>query len=208
MLNKFPITRRSFLKTGLAATAGAASLPITTHAFRPQAQYTRYDVMSAQGQSALQSYSVGITRMLERPPTDPLNWFRNAFVHMMDCPHGNWWFYVWHRGYVGYFEETIRNLSQDATFALPYWDWTTTPEIPQSMFDTVRTPTYQAYEPFTRDLELFTNFIKQPVNDYWNTLAPAQRSQLLIREWPNFDVMWNAVLWEWQAGRHVLRDHC
>lgn len=200
MRNKFPVTRRSFLKTGLAAAAGAASLPITTHAFRPQTTYTRYDVMSQQGQSALQSYSVGITKMLEHPPAHPQNWFRNAFIHMMDCPHGNWWFYVWHRGYVGYFEETIRNLSGDANFAIPYWDWTTTPEIPQSMFDTVRTPTYQAYEPFTKDLALFTNFIKQPLNDYWNTLTKEQRGQLLIRQWPNFEDMWNAVLGNGNPG--------
>ena len=203
MLNKFPYTRRSFLKTGLAAAAGAASLPLTTHAFRPQAQYTRYDVMSPQGQSALQSYSAGITKMLGKHPSHPHNWFRNAFVHMMDCPHGNWWFYVWHRGYVGYFEETIRNLSGDTTFAIPYWDWTTTQEIPQSMFDLVRTPTYQAYEPFTKDLETFTSFIKQPLHDYWNTLTKEQRAQLVIREWPEFDDMWNAVL-----GNGNLGDMC
>ena len=194
MLNKSPFTRRSFLKTGLAAAAGAASLPITIHAFKPQTQYTRYDVMSEQGQSALQSYSLGITKMLERPPTDPQNWFRNAFIHMMDCPHGNWWFYVWHRGYVGYFEQTIRNLSGDANFAIPYWDWTTTPEIPQSMFDAVRTPTNQAYLPFTENLVKFTSFIKQPVHDYWNTLTTEQRAQLDIRGWRDFEDMWNAVI--------------
>jgi tyrosinase len=42
--------------------------------------------------------------MLNLPADHPQNWFRNAFVHLMDCPHGNWWFYVWHRGYLGYFE--------------------------------------------------------------------------------------------------------
>src|SRR5215510_2135380 len=200
MLNKFTFTRRSFLKTSLAAAAGAASLPITTHAFGPQAQYTRYDVMSEQGQRALQSYSVGITRMLERPPTDPQNWFRNAFIHMMDCPHGNWWFYVWHRGYVGYFEETIRNLSQDATFAIPYWDWTTTPEIPQSMFDSVRTPVDQAYLPYTKDLFEFTKFIKVPLAAYWTTLTQQQKDQLDIRGYHNVEDMWNAVLGNGNPG--------
>lgn len=200
MLNKSPFTRRSFLKTSLVAAAGAASLPITTHAFGPQTTYIRYDVMSAQGQQALQSYSAGITKMLEKPPTDPQNWFRNAFIHMMDCPHGNWWFYVWHRGYVGYFEETIRNLSGDANFAIPYWDWTTTPEIPQSMFETIRNPTYQAYEPFTKDLEVFTNFIKEPLHVYWGSLKADQRNQLVIRGYNTFDDMWNAVLGNGNPG--------
>src|SRR5215813_4969402 len=121
MLNKkFPFTRRSFLKTSLAAAAGAASLPIKTYGFipPPTATYIRYNVMSAGGQKAIQSYSKAIEAMLKLPANDPLNWFRYAFIHMMDCPHGNWWFYVWHRGYLGYFEETIRTLSNGPTFAI------------------------------------------------------------------------------------------
>jgi len=94
--------------------------------------------------------------MLNLPASHPQNWFRNAFVHLMDCPHGNWWFWVWHRGYCGYFEQTIRNLSGDQTFAMPYWDWTTLPEIPASMFDDVLTPTFKAYEPYTQNLDVFT----------------------------------------------------
>jgi tyrosinase len=69
--------------------------------------------------TALASYAKGVEAMLKLPADHPHNWFRNAFVHLMDCPHGNWWFYVWHRGYLGYFEQTIRSLSGDADFALP-----------------------------------------------------------------------------------------
>ena len=123
---KSPFTRRSFLKTSLTAAAGAASLPIASYAFTPPhtAKYIRYNVMSEGGKRALQSYAKAIQVMLSLPANNPQNWFRNAFVHLMDCPHGNWWFYVWHRGYLGYFEETIRSLSGDQTFAIPYWDWT------------------------------------------------------------------------------------
>ena len=108
---KSPFTRRSFLKTSLAAGAGAASLPLATYAFTPpqKAKYIRYNVMSEGGKKALKSYAIGIQAMLNMRPDNPQNWFRNAFVHLMDCPHGNWWFYVWHRGFLGYFEETIRN---------------------------------------------------------------------------------------------------
>jgi tyrosinase len=98
--------------------------------------------------------------MLKLSPDHPQNWFRNAFTHLMDCPHGNWWFYVWHRGYVGYFEQTIRNLSGDPTFALPYWDWTQLPQIPDSMFSGVLTPTDSAFTPFTKDIATFTSFIQ------------------------------------------------
>ncbi|NKC28072.1 tyrosinase family protein [Ochrobactrum ciceri] len=66
-------------------------------------------------------------------------------------PHGNWWFPVWHRAYLYWFENIIRKLSGDILFTLPYWDWTEYPEIPASMFDGVLTPTDKAYLPYTQD---------------------------------------------------------
>jgi tyrosinase len=203
---KFPFTRRSFLKTSLAAAAGTASLPkLTSYAFtRPQkAKYIRYNVLSEGGKRALQSYTKGILAMLNLPASHPQNWFRNAFIHLMDCPHGNWWFYPWHRGYTGYFEETIRNLSGDTSFALPYWDWTVTPEIPQVMFDYVLTPTDKAFEPYTRNIDVFTAFIKSTMNDYWNTLNSAQLGQLSIRGYGDFKAMWNDV-----TGNGVPANMC
>lgn len=197
---KSPVTRRTFLKTSMAAAAGAASLPLNSSAatrsiiFPTQtAKYTRYNVMSPGGQRALASYANGVAQMLKRPASDPQNWFRNAFIHLMDCPHGNWWFYVWHRGYLGYFEETIRNLSGDSSFAVPYWDWTTLPEIPASMFQGVLTPADKAFEPVTRNLATFTSFIQQPLQTYWNSLSSAQRNQLNIRGYTDFDLLWNDV---------------
>src|ERR1044072_7240589 len=137
--------RRAFLKTVGAAVA----LPTISVA---KAKYRRYNVMSAEGKAALASYAKGVRAMLELKPDHPHNWFRNAFVHLMDCPHGNWWFYVWHRGYLGYFEESIRSLSGDNTFAIPYWDWTQLPQIPDAMFNGALTPTDQSFAPSTGNL--------------------------------------------------------
>ena len=68
--------------------------------------------MSDGGKKALASYAKGVRAMLKLPPDPPQNWFRNAFIHIMDCPHGELVVLcVWHRGYLGYFEQTIRNLS-------------------------------------------------------------------------------------------------
>ena len=147
--------------------------------------------------------------MLKLPADHPQNWFRNAFIHLMDCPHGNWWFYVWHRGYLGFFEQTIRALSGDETFALPYWDWTQLPQIPDAVFDGVLTPTAAAFEPYTGNLALFTSFIKEPLTKYWSTLSPAQRAQLNTRGYKTFDLMWNDVTGfdpDRTPGRH-LRQH-
>src|SRR3954469_18478113 len=157
------MNRRTFLKT----TAAAAALP--TFAGAAPAKYRRYNVLSAGGQAALASYAKGVQAMMDLKPDHPHNWFRNAFVHFMDCPHGNWWFYVWHRGYLGYFERTIRALSGDADFAIPYWDWTELPQIPDGMFDGVLTPTDNAFAPYTGNLAKFTSFIKPAMTTYWDS---------------------------------------
>jgi tyrosinase len=150
-------------------------------------------VMSANGQRALASYARGIEAMLSLPADHPQNWFRNTFIHLMDCPHGNWWFYVWHRGYVGFFEETIRNLSGDPTFAMPYWDWTTLPQIPDAMFDGPLSPQNRPFDRYTRNLAEFTSFIQPSLKAYWNTLSAAQRGQLKLRGYSTFDLLWNDV---------------
>ncbi|CAE6797780.1 hypothetical protein R69888_05060 [Paraburkholderia haematera] len=141
----------------------------------------------------LRSYAKGIAAMLRLPAEHPQNWFRNAFTHLMDCPHGNWWFFVWHRGYVGYFEQTIRALSNDPDFAMPYWDWTQQPGIPEDMFNGVLTPTDRAYEPYTGNVARFTSFIKPALQAYWNGLNSAQRAQLNARGYATFDLLWDDV---------------
>jgi len=187
------LTRRHFLQTTIVA-AGAAAFPFgSAMAQRTAAKYTRYNVMSANGQKALASYAKGVEAMLNLPAFHPQNWFRNAFTHLMDCPHGNWWFYVWHRGFVGYFEETIRNLSGDKTFAIPYWDWTTQPEIPAEMFDGVLNPQNHAFEAYTRNIDDFTAFIQPALMAYWKKLSPDQLAQLKLRGYSTFDNLWNDV---------------
>lgn len=197
MLAKSGMTRRYFIKTTIAAV-GAAALPFGVLPARAAAKYRRYSVDSPEGQKALQSYAKGVKAMLELSPHDPRNWFRNAFIHMMDCPHGNWWFYVWHRGYLGYLEQTIRNLSGDDNFAMPYWDWTAqaikgTPQIPASMFNGVLTPRDQAYARYTLNVDIFKAFIYPTLDDYWGTLNSAQKGQLKIRGYNGLEEMWDDV---------------
>lgn len=197
MLAKSDMTRRHFIKTTMAAV-GAAALPFGDLRAQAAAKYRRYSAESPEGQKALQSYAKGVEAMLKLSPDDPRNWFRNAFIHLMDCPHGNWWFYVWHRGYLGYFEQTIRNLSGDDNFAMPYWDWTAQavkgdPQIPASMFDGVLTPRDKAYARYTLNLDVFTAFIQPPLFKYWGTLNSAQIEQLDKRGYTGPDKMWNDV---------------
>jgi tyrosinase len=182
------MARRRFLTTAAGAVAVTALPGAPAGA---AARYTRYNVTSPQGQAMLAIYARAVERMLALPPEHPHNWLRNAFVHFMDCPHGNWWFYVWHRGYTGYFEQTIRAVSGNPGFTLPYWDWTRLPRIPAGMFDGVLDPTNAAYRRYTFNLEVFTDAIKAPLLRYWNALLPTQRAQLQLRGYATFDDMWN-----------------
>jgi tyrosinase len=193
------ITRRKFLET---AAVAAVAFPVIEA--RAAAKYKRSIVTSPEGQKALASYAKGVEAMLKLPADDPRNWFRNAFIHLMDCPHGNWWFYVWHRGYVGYFEQTIRSLSGDPEFALPYWDWTQLPQIPDGMFNGVLTPLDDAYKPYTETLEIFTSFIKPNLMKYWNSLSSAQKGQLSARGYKTLDDVWNDVTGNGVVGNEAF----
>jgi tyrosinase len=188
-------TRRMFLGT---SAAFAVASPVTSAP--GAARYKRSLVTSPEGKKALASYAKGVEAMLKLPADNPHNWFRNAFVHLMDCPHGNWWFYVWHRGYLGYFEETIRSLSGDQDFALPYWDWTALPQIPDGMFDGALTPTSDAFKPYTQTLEIFSSFFKPAFEKYWDGLSPRQKRQLDTRGYKSIDDVWNDVTGNGNVG--------
>src|ERR1700722_5663552 len=150
------LSRRRFLET-TAAIAGASALPLMPA--RAAAKYTRYDATSAKGQAMLKSYAVAVQKMMALPPGHPHNWFRNAFAHTLDCPHHNWWFFVWHRGFLGWFERTVRLYSGNPDFALPYWDWSGKPCIPDTMFDGVLTPTDAAYNPYISSYDTFYKYM-------------------------------------------------
>jgi hypothetical protein len=137
----------------------------------------------------LDSYERAVTAMLERPPEDPLNWYRHALVHTLDCPHGNWWFLPWHRGYLGWLEKICRELSGDRDFALPYWDWTANPRMPERFLRGNLNP---ANFPITSFAD-FKGRFKGSFSDYWSQLTPDQLVQLRLRSFPSEDFVWAAI---------------
>ena len=129
------------------------------------AKFVRANVSGLSGSSALASYKKAIKVMLALPPNDPRSWYRQVLVHTVDCPHGNWWFLPWHRGYLGWFERICRELSGDSTFALPYWDWSKEPRIPEVMFDDLLTPTNPAFVKTYAEFERLKEAVES--TDYW-----------------------------------------
>jgi hypothetical protein len=183
----FPLSRRQFM-AGSAALAGTASLGVP-RAFA-QARFTRKSLESPDAARDLASYKKAVKAMLALPPEDPRNWYRNAFTHLMDCPHGNWWFLVWHRGFLAHFEQICREMSGDPDFALPFWDWTAEPKIPDSFWDDVLDPGHSEY---LQSKQAFESALKPAMQTYWNGLSSAQRHQQDLRGFDTFETLWQSA---------------
>lgn len=74
----------------------------------------------------------------DRNPLDPLGWAQHWAHHSMFCAtntfgyqvHYGWFFLPWHRAYLVNLEQKIRRVLNEPGFALPYWDWTINPRVP------------------------------------------------------------------------------
>ena len=194
--------RRTFLAAGGAALVTSALLSTASSlsaqgakAAPPAPTPAKWRRLSLEGTGAgspakmLASYKKAITAMLKLPPTDPRNWYRNAFIHTLDCPHGNWWFLPWHRGYTGWFEQTCRKLSGDPNFALPFWDWTKEPKVPNSFWDGVLDPSNAAY---IASFSAFQSTFTTPLATFWSGLSSAQLTQLNARGITSVGDLWTS----------------
>ena len=200
-------SRRKFLATGTAAAVVTLS-PDAASAQSPT-RFRRLNVTNPQAAKSIESYKKAIRIMLSRQASDPLNWYRNALVHTLDCPHGNWWFLVWHRGYLGWFEEICRELSGDPDFAMPYWDWTKEPRVPQAMFDDVLTPSDLAFTDTLGEFEYkFKDVVAQA--DYWKGGSPFNETgpyaQLLGRGLRYPDDLWFDIAKDPRPGFQMFFD--
>jgi hypothetical protein len=209
-LHPSSMSRRTFLKaTAAAATAvGAGTLPFGQAYAQGTTKYRRLNLLNSKAKQTINSYKKAIHVMLRLPPEDPRNWYRIALTHTMDCPHGNWWFLVWHRGYIGWFEQICRELSGDPSFALPYWDWTENadpknpfqPGVPDLMFEDVLTPAHPAYIGQSREFQArFREVIAKA--SYWKRIYKdgqfddeTQYGQLLARGVRSPDDLWFDIL--------------
>ena len=124
-------TRRDFMKqAGVFSTAlllGGCESCRDRIANRP----TRRNIATlAANDPVIQAFKDGVQAMKNLPVSDRRSWAAQAQIHFDHCPHRNWWFLPWHRGYLLYFEAIVRKLSGYNEFALPYWNWTTNPSVP------------------------------------------------------------------------------
>jgi len=196
--------RRGFLAASTASLAAAYLGTGTSSAQQAPAKWRRPNVNTPEGQKALKSYNKAIEKMLSLPPDHPQNWYRNAYIHLLDCPHQNWWFLPWHRGYLGWFEQTCRELSGDPDFALPFWDWTTDPALPQAFFG--KNDDFKFLNPSnfpTGDkaslFDYFTSALQGPTEAMWKAFSDAQatmvssRNQANGRGFASYEDFWTSI---------------
>ncbi len=192
---RFPLLWLSRREALTGALTGALALSIapwgSTRSAAQAGPFVRRSVTGADlAPATLESYKRAIRAMLALPPSDPRNWYRQALIHVLDCPHGNWWFLPWHRGYLLHFEEICRQLSGDPQFALPYWDWTSAPRVPDALFDDVLTPTHELYE---ESFETFRPKFETAIGNLWNAATVAQREQLSLRGYTSAADIWERL---------------
>lgn len=186
-IQNFRPTRRSVVTTSLAtglASGMVLALPgcseITGALVKTR---TRYDVKSPEGKANLAIYREAVDKMLKLDLDDPRNWYRMAITHLLDCPHSNWWFFNWHRPFLGYFEQICQELTGEPDFALPYWDWTADPQLPDEFWNdpsgtNVLDP---ASDRFFADETEFMAAIDKPLDTFWGNLTAPQKAALSKR---------------------------
>ncbi|HYY78639.1 MAG TPA: tyrosinase family protein [Actinomycetes bacterium] len=92
------------------------------------------------------NYARAVAVMQQRAPNDPTSWTYQANVHgtydqvppgaaWNQCQHGTWFFLPWHRMYLYFFEQVVREAIAEAGadptgWALPYWNYGDGPQPP------------------------------------------------------------------------------
>jgi hypothetical protein len=127
-----------------------------------------------QDEMRLESLKRGVAVMKARKPSEPGSWFYQGAIHAVTeeaiqaaldqdpnvanvdqarfwnrCPHNGESsadFLIWHRAYIFYFENFLREASGDPTFSLPYWNYTelSQRQFPQHFADDDADPVTQA----------------------------------------------------------------
>jgi tyrosinase len=116
---------------GLALVTGGCEQLLQAIANRP----TRRNIANlAPNDPVLQTYRAAISAMKALPNNDQRNWTNQALIHFNKCSHGNWFLLPWHRAYLLYFERICQKLTGNAQFAIPYWNWTNNPAVPDVFY--------------------------------------------------------------------------
>ncbi|WP_164937060.1 tyrosinase family protein [Bradyrhizobium vignae] len=137
------ISRRNVMLQGAVIGAGviASSIPGMKALAAGQPPERRTLEGLAWNDPIVATYRDAVGLLKQKSAADKTGWAGLAAIHGLNpgaykfCPHGNWYFLPWHRAYILTYERIIRQLTNNDDFALPYWDWTTNPTMPEVFLD-------------------------------------------------------------------------
>lgn len=134
----------SFLSAGTAVVRGG---PFISEFFANKANaqtstvYVRENIATfMQSPEKIAALRTGVQVMQSRTDTDPTSWIYQANMHGIprteprrlrawnSCNHGSFFFFPWHRMYLYYFEQILRQASGDSSLVLPYWNYSDFPD--------------------------------------------------------------------------------
>ena len=137
------ISRRSVLLKGAVVGAGvvASNIPGMKALAAGQPPLRRTLQGLAWNDPIVATYRDGVGILKQKADSEKTSWAALAGIHGTNpgayhfCPHGNWYFLPWHRAYIASYERIIRDVTKNDQFALPFWDWTSDPTMPQVFLD-------------------------------------------------------------------------
>lgn len=136
------ISKRTVLKVTAAGavTAFSGFVPGLQSAIAQTLRVRRNVNTMALDDPDLATYRDFVGMMRDKPDTDPVSWVGFANQHGNEksfkfCPHGDWYFLPWHRGFVQMYENAAAVLMKNPKFAMPYWDWTALRTLPAAFTD-------------------------------------------------------------------------
>jgi polyphenol oxidase len=161
-----------------------------------------YDLTPAELDQLIKAYG----KLKKFDAKDNRYWAKQAEIHANHCGgdylevHGSWWFLPWHHGYLYFYERILASLSDDPdNFALPYWNWTEHPMIPNTAFNEAKglpSPFFDQSSPlyderrfpeagFTFSANPNPNGFSQPVT-FFTSAAYINQTLLLEGNFDNF----------------------
>ena len=131
-------TRRSVLIQGSVIGAGIiANEVLGIAAFAQTKTPVRRSLQGlAWNDPIVETYRDGVGIMKRMAAPEKFSWVAMSEIHgnlqgYRYCPHGDWYFLPWHRAYTAMYERVIRLLTKNPDFAMPFWDWTASPHMPE-----------------------------------------------------------------------------
>lgn len=127
-------SRRDFIKGSVSAVA-FASIP-GRNAFGQTTIRNRPEWNEFKVSSSYASFIDAIRVMRANTDSnDRRSWSYWSNIHVRSCPHGIPYFLAWHRGYLHYFQQVLRDISGDSALMVPYWDYYKNSTMPAEFTD-------------------------------------------------------------------------